>query len=43
MYAPNHINEEMKLAAVHALAELDEVTGTDMVNLAYNEKNISFR
>ena len=37
-----HINEEMKLAAVHALAELAKSPVPDMVNLAYNEKNISF-
>ncbi len=36
------INEAMKLAAVHALAELAKAPVPDMVNLAYNEKNISF-
>lgn len=36
------INEEMKLAAVHALAELAKTPVPDIVNLAYNEKNISF-
>lgn len=37
-----HINEEMKLAAVRALAELAKTPVPDMVNMAYNEKNISF-
>lgn len=36
------INEPMKLAAVKALAELAKTTVPDIVNLAYNEKNISF-
>lgn len=36
------INEEMKLAAVHALSELAKTPVPDMVNLAYNEKVISF-
>jgi len=36
------INEAMKLAAVKALAELAKAAVPDMVNLAYNEKNISF-
>ena len=36
------INEEMKLAAVYALAELAKTPVPDIVNLAYNEKNISF-
>lgn len=36
------INEEMKLAAVKALAELAKSPVPDIVNLAYNEKNISF-
>jgi malate dehydrogenase (oxaloacetate-decarboxylating)(NADP+) len=36
------INEAMKLAAVKALAELAKTPVPDMVNLAYNEKNISF-
>ena len=36
------INEEMKLAAVHALAELTKQPVPDLVNLAYNEKNITF-
>src|SRR5579872_1061409 len=36
------INEAMKLAAVKALAELAKKPVPDMVNMAYNEKNISF-
>ncbi|SFW81012.1 NADP-dependent malic enzyme [Chitinophaga sancti] len=36
------INEEMKLAAVKALAELAKEPVPDIVNLAYNEKNIYF-
>ncbi|MEO6233194.1 MAG: NADP-dependent malic enzyme [Ferruginibacter sp.] len=36
------INEEMKLAAVKALAALTREPVPDMVNLAYNEKTISF-
>ena len=36
------INEAMKLAAVKALAELAKTAVPDIVNLAYNEKNISF-
>jgi malate dehydrogenase (oxaloacetate-decarboxylating)(NADP+) len=36
------INEAMKLAAVKALAELAKTTVPDIVNLAYNEKNIAF-
>ncbi|MBL0145452.1 MAG: NADP-dependent malic enzyme [Chitinophagaceae bacterium] len=36
------INEEMKLAAVKALAELTKTPVPDIVNLAYNEKSISF-
>jgi malate dehydrogenase (oxaloacetate-decarboxylating)(NADP+) len=36
------INEEMKLAAVKALAELAKTPVPDIVNIAYNEKNISF-
>jgi malate dehydrogenase (oxaloacetate-decarboxylating)(NADP+) len=36
------INEAMKLAAVKALADLTKETVPDMVNLAYNAKNISF-
>jgi malate dehydrogenase (oxaloacetate-decarboxylating)(NADP+) len=38
-----HINEEMKLAAVMALAELAKTPVPDIVNLAYNEKTISFK
>ena len=37
-----HINEAMKLAAVKALAELTKTAVPDIVNLAYNEKSISF-
>ena len=37
-----HINEEMKLAAVKALAELAKSPVPDIVNLAYNEKTITF-
>lgn len=36
------INEAMKLAAVHALADLAKTPVPDIVNLAYNEKTISF-
>lgn len=36
------INEEMKLAAVRALAELAKTPVPDIVNLAYNEKDIAF-
>ncbi|MEO6168871.1 MAG: NADP-dependent malic enzyme [Chitinophagales bacterium] len=36
------INEAMKLAAVHALADLARKPVPDIVNMAYNEKNISF-
>jgi malate dehydrogenase (oxaloacetate-decarboxylating)(NADP+) len=36
------INEEMKLAAVRALAEMAKSPVPDIVNLAYNEKNIFF-
>ena len=36
------INEPMKLAAVKALAELAKSPVPDIVNLAYNEKSISF-
>jgi malate dehydrogenase (oxaloacetate-decarboxylating)(NADP+) len=36
------INEDMKLAAVHALAELAKEPVPDIVNLAYNEKNLFF-
>jgi malate dehydrogenase (oxaloacetate-decarboxylating)(NADP+) len=36
------INEEMKLAAVKALAELAKTVVPDIVNMAYNENNIAF-
>ncbi|MFN8253297.1 MAG: NADP-dependent malic enzyme [Ferruginibacter sp.] len=36
------INEAMKLAAVKALAAMTKEPVPDIVNLAYNEKNISF-
>ena len=36
------INEEMKLAAVLALAELAKTPVPDLVNMAYNQKNITF-
>lgn len=36
------INEEMKLAAVRALADMAKTPVPDIVNMAYNEKNISF-
>ena len=36
------INEAMKLAAVKALADLTKTPVPDIVNMAYNEKNISF-
>lgn len=36
------INEEMKLAAVHAIASLAKETVPDEVSEAYGEKNISF-
>jgi malate dehydrogenase (oxaloacetate-decarboxylating)(NADP+) len=36
------INEEMKLAAVYAIAQLAKEPVPDTVNLAYNSKNISF-
>jgi len=36
------INEAMKMAAVKALAEMAKTTVPDIVNLAYNEKTISF-
>ena len=38
----SRINEEMKLAAVKALAELTKEDVPELVNLAYNEKNIQF-
>ena len=36
------INEAMKIAAVHALSALAKEPVPDMVNMAYNEKNLSF-
>src|SRR6202041_3031937 len=36
------INEAMKLAAVRALADLAKTPVPDIVNMAYNEKTISF-
>jgi len=36
------INEAMKMAAVKALAELAKTPVPDIVNMAYNEKNIAF-
>ncbi len=36
------INEAMKLAAVKALAEMAKSTVPDIVNMAYNEKNMAF-
>jgi malate dehydrogenase (oxaloacetate-decarboxylating)(NADP+) len=36
------INEEMKMAAVHALAELTKESVPEQVNITYKEKNISF-
>jgi malate dehydrogenase (oxaloacetate-decarboxylating)(NADP+) len=36
------INEAMKIAAVHALAELTKTPVPDIVNMAYDAKNISF-
>jgi malate dehydrogenase (oxaloacetate-decarboxylating)(NADP+) len=36
------INEEMKLAAVYALAELAKTPVPDIVNVAYNTKNFTF-
>jgi len=38
----NCINEEMKLAAVHALAQLAKTAVPDIVNLAYNQRNMAF-
>ena len=38
----SEINEEMKLAAVKALAELARKPVPDMVNMAYSEVNLSF-
>lgn len=36
------INEEMKLAAVHAIARLAKETVPEIVNLAYGAKNLTF-
>src|SRR4030095_5516965 len=36
------INEEMKLAAVRAIANLARESVPEIVNLAYNKKNIAF-
>ncbi|MFW1373524.1 malic enzyme-like NAD(P)-binding protein, partial [Vibrio parahaemolyticus] len=36
------INEAMKLAAVRALAELAKTPVPDIVNMAYNQNNMSF-
>src|SRR5690606_10634250 len=36
------INEEMKMAAVHALSDLTKEPVPEMVLLAYNNKNLSF-
>ena len=36
------INESMKLAAVKALAELAKTVVPDIVNIAYNENNLTF-
>lgn len=36
------INEEMKLAAVHAIAQLAKKPVPEAVNLAYNQSNITF-
>ncbi|HEX2627648.1 MAG TPA: NADP-dependent malic enzyme [Chitinophagaceae bacterium] len=36
------INEAMKMAAVQALADLAKTPVPDIVNMAYNEKNITF-
>jgi malate dehydrogenase (oxaloacetate-decarboxylating)(NADP+) len=36
------INEEMKLAAIYALARLAKEPVPEIVNMAYNEKNIQF-
>lgn len=35
------ITEEMKLAAVYALAQLTKEPVPEIVNLAYNESNVS--
>lgn len=36
------INEEMKIAAVHALAKLTKEPVPEIVNMAYNEKSLTF-
>lgn len=36
------INEEMKMAAVHSLAELAKQNVPEQVNITYNKKNITF-
>jgi malate dehydrogenase (oxaloacetate-decarboxylating)(NADP+) len=36
------INEEMKMAAVHALADLTKESVPEQVNITYNKKNITF-
>ena len=36
------INEEMKIAAVHAIAALTKLPVPEIVNLAYNAKNLKF-
>ena len=36
------INEAMKMAAVHALADLTKQSVPEQVNITYNQKNISF-
>ncbi|MGB0977926.1 MAG: NADP-dependent malic enzyme [Croceimicrobium sp.] len=38
----NKINEEMKIAAARAIAELAKETVPEIVNLAYNESNLQF-
>jgi Malic enzyme len=38
----NMINDEMKLAAVHAIASLAKEPVPEQVNIVYNKKNISF-
>ncbi|WP_341661690.1 NADP-dependent malic enzyme [Blattabacterium cuenoti] len=38
----NVINDEMKLAAVHAIASLAKEPVPEQVNIVYNKKNISF-
>jgi malate dehydrogenase (oxaloacetate-decarboxylating)(NADP+) len=37
-----HINEAMKLAAVHALADLAKTSVPEIVTMAYNEKQMTF-